>query len=123
MTNTNKKFVAIDASVLGIKKPVMVLESNRNHIRATKMQLVMSSLSDKDFGEDYQGMLKAYSEVMEEEIKFLSETLGLTEKQVDEVYDLDQDETVALIMQVIGKLMHMNVEQDDEAKQEDNDKA
>lgn len=123
MTNTNKKFVAIDASVLGIKKPVMVLESNRNHIRATKMQLVMSSLSDKDFGEDYQGMLKAYSEVMEEEIKFLSETLGLTEKQVDEVYDLDQDETVALIMQVIGKLMHMNVEQDDEVKLEDNNKA
>lgn len=73
----------------------------------------MSSLSDKDFGEDYQGMLKAYSEVMEEEIKFLSETLGLTEKQVDEVYDLDQDETVALIMQVIGKLMHMNIEQDE----------
>lgn len=73
----------------------------------------MSSLSDKDFGEDYQGMLKAYSEVMEEEIKFLSETLGLTEKQVDEVYDLDQDETVALIMQVIGKLMHMDIEQDE----------
>lgn len=119
MTNTNKKFVAIDASVLGIKKPVMVLESNRNHIRATKMQLVMSSLSDKDFGEDYQGMLKAYSEVMEEEIKFLSETLGLTEKQVDEVYDLDQDETVALIMQVIGKLMHMNI---DEVEPEDNKK-
>ena len=116
MTNTNKKFVAIDASVLGIKKPVMVLESNRNHLRATRMQIALGGLSDAKYDDDYEGMLQAYDDTIEKEVKFLSDTLGLTDKQIDSVYDLDQDDTVNLIMQVIGKIMHIPMDDIDEVE-------
>jgi len=120
MTNTNKKFVAIDASVLGIKKPVMVLESNRNHLRATRMQIALGGLSDAKYDDDYEGMLQAYDETIEKEVKFLSDTLGLTDKQIDSVYDLDQDDTVNLIMQVIGKIMHIPMDDiEEESEPED----
>jgi len=120
MTNTNKKFVAIDASVLGIKKPVMVLESNRNHLRATRMQIALGGLSDAKYDDDYEGMLQAYDETIEKEVKFLSDTLGLTDKQIDLVYDLDQDDTVNLIMQVIGKIMHIPMDDiEEESEPED----
>jgi len=122
MTNVNKKFVAIDASVLGVKKPIMVLESNRNHLRATRMQIALGGLSDAKYDDDYEGMLQAYDETIEKEVKFLSDTLSLTDKQVDAVYDLDQDDTVNLIMQVIGKIMHIDMDDDieEEVEVEDN---
>lgn len=123
MTNTNKKFVAIDASVLGIKKPVMVLESNRNHLRATRMQIALGGLSDAKYDDDYEGMLQAYDDTIEKEVKFLSDTLGLTDKQIDSVYDLDQDDTVNLIMQVIGKIMHIPMDDIDEAEPETEDQT
>jgi len=123
MTNTNKKFVSIDASVLGIKKPVMVLESNRNHLRATRMQIALGGLSDAKYDDDYEGMLQAYDDTIEKEVKFLSDTLGLTDKQVDSVYDLDQDDTVDLIMQVIGKIMHIPMDDIDEVEPETEDQA
>jgi len=123
MTNTNKKFVSIDASVLGIKKPVMVLESNRNHLRATRMQIALGGLSDAKYDDDYEGMLQAYDETIEKEVKFLSDTLGLTDKQIDLVYDLDQDDTVNLIMQVIGKIMHIDMDDNDEVEPETEDQT
>lgn len=118
MTNVNKKFVAIDASVLGIKKPVMVLESNRNHLRATRMQITLGGLSDAKYDDDYEGMLQAYDETIEKEVKFLSDILSLTDKQIEAVYDLDQDDTVNLIMQVIGKIMHIDMGDDIEEEVE-----
>jgi len=118
MTNVNKKFVAIDASVLGIKKPVMVLESNRNHLRATRMQIALGGLSDAKYDDDYEGMLQAYDETIEKEVKFLSDILSLTDKQIEAVYDLDQDDTVNLIMQVIGKIMHIDMDDDIEEESE-----
>lgn len=118
MTNVNKKFVAIDASVLGIKKPVMVLESNRNHLRATRMQITLGGLSDAKYDDDYEGMLQAYDETIEKEVKFLSDILSLTDKQIEAVYDLDQDDTVNLIMQVIGKIMHIDMDDDIEEEVE-----
>jgi len=118
MTNANKKFVAIDASVLGIKKPVMVLESNRNHLRATRMQITLGGLSDAKYDDDYEGMLQAYDETIEKEVKFLSDILSLTDKQIEAVYDLDQDDTVNLIMQVIGKIMHIDMDDDIEEEVE-----
>lgn len=118
MTNANKKFVAIDASVLGIKKPVMVLESNRNHLRATRMQITLGGLSDAKYDDDYEGMLQAYDETIEKEVKFLSDILSLTDKQIEAVYDLDQDDTVNLIMQVIGKIMHIDMGDDIEEEVE-----
>ncbi len=118
MTNANKKFVAIDASVLGIKKPVMVLESNRNHLRATRMQITLGGLSDAKYDDDYEGMLQAYDETIEKEVKFLSDILSLTDKQIEAVYDLDQDGTVNLIMQVIGKIMHIDMDDDIEEEVE-----
>jgi len=118
MTNVNKKFVSIDASVLGIKKPVMVLESNRNHLRATRMQIALGGLSDAKYDDDYEGMLQAYDETIEKEVKFLSDTLSLTDKQIEAVYDLDQDDTVNLIMQVIGKIMHIDMDDDIEEESE-----
>lgn len=118
MTNANKKFVAIDASVLGIKKPIMVLESNRNHLRATRMQITLGGLSDAKYDDDYEGMLQAYDETIEKEVKFLSDILSLTDKQIEAVYDLDQDDTVNLIMQVIGKIMHIDMDDDIEEEVE-----
>lgn len=118
MTNVNKKFVSIDASVLGIKKPVMVLESNRNHLRATRMQITLGGLSDAKYDDDYEGMLQAYDETIEKEVKFLSDILSLTDKQVEAVYDLGQDDTVNLIMQVIGKIMHIDMDDDIEEESE-----
>lgn len=118
MTNANKKFVTIDASVLGIKKPVMVLESNRNHLRATRMQITLGGLSDAKYDDDYEGMLQAYDETIEKEVKFLSDILSLTDKQIEAVYDLDQDDTVNLIMQVIGKIMHIDMDDDIEEEVE-----
>ena len=118
MTNTNKKFVLIDASVLGIKKPVIVLESNRNHLRATRMQITLGGLSDAKYDDDYEGMLQAYDETIEKEVKFLSDILSLTDKQIEAVYDLDQDDTVNLIMQVIGKIMHIDMDDDIEEEVE-----
>lgn len=118
MTNANKKFVSIDASVLGIKKPVMVLESNRNHLRATRMQITLGGLSDAKYDDDYEGMLQAYDETIEKEVKFLSDILSLTDKQIEAVYDLDQDDTVNLIMQVIGKIMHIDMGDDIEEEVE-----
>jgi len=118
MTNVNKKFVAIDASVLGVKKPIMVLESNRNHLRATRMQITLGGLSDAKYDDDYEGMLQAYDETIEKEVKFLSDILSLTDKQIEAVYDLDQDDTVNLIMQVIGKIMHIDMDDDIEEEVE-----
>lgn len=118
MTNVNKKFVAIDTSVLGVKKPIMVLESNRNHLRATRMQITLGGLSDAKYDDDYEGMLQAYDETIEKEVKFLSDILSLTDKQVEAVYDLGQDDTVNLIMQVIGKIMHIDMDDDIEEEVE-----
>lgn len=107
MTKKNPKYVSIDASVLGINKAIPVLESNRNQLRAMGIQLTLGKLDD-DTIESYEEQLKLYSEVIEGEVAFLRDVLKLTDKQVEAVYDLDQDETIALIMQVIGRLNHVD---------------
>lgn len=107
MTKKNPKYVSIDASVLGINKVIPVLESNRNQLKAMGIQLTLGKLDD-DTIESYEEQLKLYSEVIEGEVAFLRDVLKLTDKQVEAVYDLDQDETIALIMQVIGRLNHVD---------------
>lgn len=107
MTKKNPKYVSIDASVLGITKAIPVLESNRNQLKAMGIQLTLGKLDD-DTVESYEEQLKLYSEVIEGEVAFLRDVLKLTDKQVEAVYDLDQDETIALIMQVIGRLNHVD---------------
>ena len=107
MTKKNHKYVSIDASVLGINKAIPVLESNRNQLKAMGIQLTLGKLDD-DTIESYEEQLKLYSEVIEGEVAFLRDVLKLTDKQVEAVYDLDQDETIALIMQVIGRLNHVD---------------
>lgn len=107
MTKKNPKYVSIDASVLGINKAIPVLESNRNQLKAMGIQLTLGKLDD-DTIESYEEQLKLYSEVIEGEVAFLRDVLKLTDKQVEAVYDLDQDETIALIMQVIGRLNHVD---------------
>lgn len=82
------------------------------------MQIALGGLSDAKYDDDYEGMLQAYDETIEKEVKFLSDTLSLTDKQVDAVYDLDQDDTVNLIMQVIGKIMHIDIDDDIEEESE-----
>lgn len=107
MTKKNPKYVSIDASVIGINKAIPVLESNRNQLKAMGIQLTLGKLDD-DTIESYEEQLKLYSEVIEGEVAFLRDVLKLTDKQVEAVYDLDQDETIALIMQVIGRLNHVD---------------
>ena len=113
MTKKNQKFVSVDASVLGFRKAVPVLESNRNHILASKMQVAMAELDETEF-DDYKDMLNLYTETIEKEVDFLTKTLKLDEKQVDALYDLDQDDTIALIMEVISKIMHITLSEDEE---------
>jgi len=107
MTKKNPKYVSVDASVIGINKAIPVLESNRNQLKAMGIQLTLGKLDD-DTIESYEEQLKLYSEVIEGEVAFLRDVLKLTDKQVEAVYDLDQDETIALIMQVIGRLNHVD---------------
>lgn len=109
MTKKNQKFVSVDASVLGFKKDVPVLESNRNHILATEMQLIMADLDTKEY-EDYRDMIQDYKEVIVKEVEFLKTTLKLDDKQVEALYDLDQEETTALIVEVITKIMHIDMQ-------------
>jgi len=106
MTKKEQPFQLINAEVLGIKKPIIVFESNRNQIAAMKTQLALmqlDSLGDKE----PQEILEAYTGAIETEAQFLKSILKLTDKQVDAIYDLTQEETVELTMQVIMKIMHI----------------
>jgi len=106
MTKKEQPFQLINAEVLGIKKPIVVFESNRNQIAAMKTQLALmqlDSLGDKE----PQEILEAYTGAIETEAQFLKSILKLTDKQVDAIYDLTQEETVELTMQVIMKIMHI----------------
>ena len=115
MTKKNQKFVSVDASVLGFKKDVPVLESNRNQMLAMDMQLSMSKLEEQDTS-DYKATLTTYSNIIKEEVEFLTKVLKLDEAKSDELYDLEQEETVKLIMEVITKIMHIEPTQQEEAE-------
>lgn len=123
MTKKEQPFQLINAEVLGIKKPIIVFESNRNQIAAMKTQLALmqlDSLGDKE----PQEILEAYTGAIETEAQFLKSILKLTEKQVDAIYDLTQEETVELTMQVIMKIMHIqpqatDVEEEVDAEEEE----
>lgn len=114
MTKKQPKIVSIDASVLGINKPIAVIQSNRTQVEAMKMQLAMAKLQDGDNEEDYMKMLEVYSEVVDKEVAFLTKVLKLTPTQADAVLDLDQQETIDLIMQVITRVMGMEQTEDEE---------
>lgn len=117
MTKKNQKFVSVDASVLGFRKAIPVLESNRNQMLAMDMQLSMSKLEEQDT-EDYKATLTTYTNIIKEEVEFLAKVLKLDEDKIDEVYDLDQEETVQLIMEVITKIMHIDTDKKEDEKSE-----
>lgn len=106
MTKKEQPFQLIDATVLGIKKPVVVFESNRNQILAMNTQLELMKLDSVGDSQPEQ-ILEAYTNAIEKEVSFLKAILKLTEAQADSIYDLTQEETVELTMQVIMKIMHM----------------
>lgn len=109
MTKKEQPFQLIDATVLGIKKPVVVFESNRNQILAMNTQLELMKLDSVGDSQPEQ-ILEAYTNAIEKEVSFLKAILKLTEAQADSIYDLTQEETVELTMQVIMKIMHMENE-------------
>lgn len=118
MAKRELKFVYVDASVLGFKKPVAVLESNRNHMLATEMQLVMAEMDAQQDTDDYRKMIELYHDSIKKEVEFLQKILKLDDAKADEVYDLDQEETVKLIVEILSKIMHIEPAEDEAEEKE-----
>ena len=114
MTKKEQPFQLIDATVLGIKKPVVVFESNRNQILAMDTQVELMKLDIREEDDDSFSIINRYKDAIIKEISFLKNILKLTSAQADAVYDLTQEETLDLVMQVINKMMHIEYVEDTE---------
>lgn len=119
MAKKDIKFVTIDASVLGIKKGIAVAETIRNQRKAMKMQLAMSQLGDVTEDDSPSLQIERFANIIDTEVEFIVAILELTEAQADTVWDLDQEEIGAIIMDIISKLMHLEVEEQEETKIEE----
>lgn len=118
--------VKIDAKVLGIKKLVEVKESTKNVQRAMLIQkeIVNSEyssreLSEKDEGEltldDMNASLEANFGLIESINAFVAKVLRLSDEQVELLEEeLEQDEVMSLASDLITKLLHIEVSEEDE---------
>lgn len=110
-----KMAVKVNASVLGIKSPILVKESNRNIKLALKLQILMSQSSDKLSREDLSMEEQVLESIKLQDgiVDFISAILKLSDKQIDALEDLEQDETGDLLQDILSKIMHVDEDAED----------
>lgn len=118
--------VKIDAKVLGIKKLVEVKESTKNVQRAMLIQkeIVNSEYSSRELAEkdedeltldDMNASLEANFDLIESINAFVAKVLRLSDEQVELLEeDIEQDEVMSLVSDLITKLLHIEVSEEDE---------
>lgn len=118
--------VKIDAKVLGIKKLVEVKESTKNVQRAMLIQkeIVNSEYSSRELAEkdedeltldDMNASLEANFDLIESINAFVAKVLRLSDEQVELLEeDIEQDEVMSLASDLITKLLHIEVSEEDE---------
>lgn len=118
--------VKIDAKVLGIKKLVEVKESTKNVQRAMLIQkeIVNSEYSSRELAEkgedeltldDMNASLEANFGLIESINAFVAKVLRLSDEQVELLEEeLEQDEVMSLASDLITKLLHIEVSEEDE---------
>lgn len=117
--------VKIDAKVLGIKKLVEVKESTKNVQRAMLIQkeIVNSEYSSRELAEkdedeltldDMNASLEANFDLIESINAFVAKVLRLSDEQVELLEeDIEQDEVMSLVSDLITKLLHIEVSEED----------
>lgn len=117
--------VKIDAKVLGIKKLVEVKESTKNVQRAMLIQkeIVNSGYSSRELAEkdedeltldDMNASLEAKVDLIESINAFVAKVLRLSDEQVELLEeDIEQDEVMSLVSDLITKLLHIEVSEED----------
>lgn len=118
--------VKIDAKVLGIKKLVEVKESTKNVQRAMLIQkeIVNSEYSSRELAEkdedaltldDMNASLEANFGLIESINAFVAKVLRLSDEQVELLEEeLEQDEVMSLVSELITKLLHIEMSEDEE---------
>lgn len=117
--------VKIDAKVLGIKKLVEVKESTKNVQRAMLIQkeIVNSEYSSRELAEkdedaltldDMNASLEANFDLIESINAFVAKVLRLSDEQVELLEEeLEQDEVMGITSELITKLLHIEVSEED----------
>lgn len=111
--------VKVDASVLGIKKPVELKESNRNIKATLKLQVLLNKLSKLNEDTTYEEYLDMSIKIQEETQDYIVNMLKLSDQQQEKLEDLEQEETGALITSIVEKILHL----DEAVKEEDDPEA
>jgi len=110
--------VKIDASILGIKRPIEVKESGRNMKKTLKLQLLLNKQdTESTFVEFAEAQLKT-QEAMED---YVISVLKLTDAQAEKLEDLDSEEFGGLIGRISAAILHFDMT-DKEVEEEDQGK-
>jgi len=108
MANKNDRLMFVDASVLGFKKDVGFVDSNRNFMAAQNLQLTLIEAEETE-NKTYEEVISAGYNAVSAEIDFITNVLKLTDRQVENLLDLPRDEAETLAMSIVSKLMHWDL--------------
>ena len=108
MANKNDRLMFVDASVLGFKKDVGFVDSNRNFMAAQNLQLTLIEAEETE-NKTYEEVISAGYNAVSAEIDFITNVLKLNDRQVETLLDLPRDEAETLAMSIVSKLMHWDL--------------
>ena len=102
---------SIDASIIGIKAPIEVKESNKNVRRAIEfMRDAAKADAEGEDSADMMGSMTSMLAVFDAAEDFVVSILKLSKTQIDKLEDLDNQVFMDFAVKVAGALMHMDTD-------------
>ena len=104
---------------LGIQKPIVVAESNKNIRKTWVLQKRMAKLSidqADDTPEAFEDVLDMMLDTQDKTIAYVTDILKLDDKAQEKLEELDFNATMELAVRISSELLHIKME---EATEED----
>lgn len=112
--------VKIDASVLGIRRPVQVKETTRNLKATLKLQIALNKDVDVSGDAGWEEYLEESLKSQESLIDYVVNTLKLTDAQAEKLEDLEGVELGELVGQITAAILHFDLTPEEGEEVENN---
>lgn len=114
--------VKIDATALGIKRPVEVEETGKVMKQTLRLQMALTKPIDVEAEDAYQQFLLNSLETEEKMEEYVKDILHLTPTQSDKVELLSADDLGGLVSQITAEILHLNIPEENEEEGDDSGK-
>lgn len=101
--------VKIDASALGIRRPVQVKETTRNLKATLKLQILLNKEINSGGDDEFELFLEKSLETQEAMEDYVVTLLKLTDAQTEKLEDLESPELGDLVAQITAAILHFDL--------------